>query len=129
MTFRYQSIFSNANMETDGSRTEDLDKARDMNVFGPPILRSTAVLDRALFSKTFNLAAARVKDPRNITRYLKALERSRHLLKVDRVTPVVRDPEESLAAQGRKCLLLGLGVSASGHIYSVPLPIPTHIGR
>ncbi len=67
----------------------------DMNVFRPPLVRSTAALDRALFSKTFNLAAARVNDPKNIAKYRKALTSSRDILHAERLTPIVQDPGAS----------------------------------
>ncbi len=102
-------------MEADGSSGEPAGSG-DMNVFRPPLIRSTAALDRALFSKTYQLAAARVNDPRNITKYRKALAGSRELLQVERLTPIVREPEEPAAVQQerKKCLLLRHGISASG---------------
>lgn len=76
-------------------------------MFRPPILRSaTAVLDRSLFSQTFPIAAARIADHKLISPYRGKLEKSKELLKLDRVSVVRNDPDQELAAKGGKCLLL-----------------------
>src|SRR3569833_1651928 len=99
-------------METDGTTTQS-GSEEVMSVFRPPILRSAGALNRALFSKTINLAAATVNDPRHISKYRKALTKSRDILNVPRVTPVISEPETLQSAQGRKCLLLRPDISAS----------------
>ncbi len=108
------SLLSPLNTKYDGTMAEHTSSDGDMNVFRPPLVRSTAALDRALFSKTFNLAAARVNDPKNIAKYRKALTSSRDILHAERLTPIVQDPGASAAEKGRKCLLLQPRVSASG---------------
>ncbi|OAA64447.1 tRNA methyltransferase trm5 [Niveomyces insectorum RCEF 264] len=94
--------------------------APDMSIFRPPVLRSAALtvaatLNKALFTRTFDVAAARVQDARLIAKYQKALATTRELLRLDRVSSVVDDPEQpaSSATQlpakpppRRKCLLL-----------------------
>jgi len=87
---------------------------KDMGIFQPPIIRSTAALNRALFSKTCNLAAASVKDVRKIAKYRSALSKNHEILSLDRVSPIVNDPDPSQSASGRKCLLLKPGISPSG---------------
>ena len=78
-----------------------------MSLFRPPIVRSaTAALDRSLFSKTIPLAAARVPNPKNISRFQALLNKSRELLELDRQKPVQIDPDSALASKGGKCLLL-----------------------
>jgi len=92
----------------------------DMSVFLPPVIRSAGPLNRAAFAKTVRLAAARVNDPRDISRYRKALAASRELLRAERISPIVDDPSPPLtpalgvAAAARKCLLLGHGTSVTG---------------
>jgi len=86
-----------------------------MAVFRPPIIRSGAsALNRALFSKTVSIAAAAVKDNRHISKYRKELSYSRQLLFAERLSPIVSHPDQALAAQGRKCLLLSADVKAEG---------------
>jgi hypothetical protein len=88
---------------------------REMTIFRPPIIRSGAnALNRALFLKKVTIAAAAVNDNRNISKYRKELERARKLLYAERISPVASHPDRTLAAQGRKCLLLDVGVKAEG---------------
>jgi tRNA (guanine37-N1)-methyltransferase len=78
-----------------------------MSLFRPPIVRSaTAALDRSLFSKTIPLAAARVPNVKNISRFQVELNKSHELLTLDRLRPVRIDPDPALASKGGKCLLL-----------------------
>ncbi|TVY41743.1 tRNA (guanine(37)-N1)-methyltransferase, partial [Lachnellula occidentalis] len=78
-----------------------------MSLFRPPIVRSaTAALDRSLFSKTFPIAAARVINPKNISRIQAQLNKSHAILSLDRLKPVQMDPDLALASKGGKCLLL-----------------------
>jgi tRNA (guanine37-N1)-methyltransferase len=86
-----------------------------MSFFRPPIVRSAgATLNRALFAKTVDIAAARVNDPKHIAKYRKQLEKEKDILLADRLSAVVNDPDETLAAQGRKCLLLRPGIKLDG---------------
>jgi tRNA (guanine37-N1)-methyltransferase len=81
-----------------------------MITFRAPLARAATTLDRSVFSKTLNLAAATVQDNKNIFRYRQALSKSAELLKLERIDPINPDP----VAQGRKCLLLRPGVKADG---------------
>jgi tRNA (guanine37-N1)-methyltransferase len=85
-----------------------------MHLFRPPVLRSATSLNRALFSKTVNIAAARVKDNKNIARFRKALVQGREILTRERTAQIIPDPDQSLAAQGRKCILLDPKVTPDG---------------
>lgn len=100
-------------MNTDTHKTES-GSGDDMSIFRPPMMRSAAALNRALFSKTFNLAAARINDPRNIAKYRKDLTKSKDILILDRASTVIDDPDPAPAVQGRKCIILRPGISASG---------------
>ncbi|EJT72824.1 tRNA (guanine-N(1)-)-methyltransferase [Gaeumannomyces tritici R3-111a-1] len=88
-------------------------RAADMNMIKPPIVRSAGRLNKALFDKTFNIAAAAVKEPKKIGPYQKALEKSKDLLRVSRLSSIFPHPDPSLAAAGRKCILLRPGISAT----------------
>ncbi|KAK4101705.1 hypothetical protein N658DRAFT_496143 [Parathielavia hyrcaniae] len=82
-----------------------------MTIFRPPIVRTgTAALNRALFSKTVDIAAAAVLDNRLISKYRKSLDAGKEILHVDRVSPIRPHPDKALAEQGRKCLLLAPSV-------------------
>jgi tRNA (guanine37-N1)-methyltransferase len=90
------------------------DNNEEMNLFRPPLVKASTTLNRALFAKTVDLAAARLIKPQDIGRYRKILESSKDILDVPRISPVVGDPDQSLAAQGRRCLLLRPGIKANG---------------
>lgn len=86
-----------------------------MSLFRPPTVRSAgAILDRSLFSKTIPVAAARVAELKNISRYRAQLERTRELIRVERITNVQSDPDPALASKGGKCLLLKPEIIAEG---------------
>ncbi|KAI9824206.1 MAG: tRNA(m(1)G37)methyltransferase [Thelocarpon impressellum] len=61
-------------------------------------------LDRAFFAKVVPISAARVTNNKNISRFRTELERSRDVLRLERLQNVRPDPE--LADEGKKCLLL-----------------------
>ncbi|OIW35108.1 hypothetical protein CONLIGDRAFT_651296 [Coniochaeta ligniaria NRRL 30616] len=84
----------------------------EMNLFRPPLVKASTTLNRALFAKTINLAAARVSKSQDIGRYRKILETSKDILEVERLSAVAADPDQTLASQGRKCLLLRPGIKA-----------------
>ncbi|KAL2020869.1 hypothetical protein VTK56DRAFT_7860 [Thermocarpiscus australiensis] len=85
----------------------------DMTMFRPPVVRTgTAALNRALFTKKVDLAAAAVHDPRLIAQYRKTLHSSKELLEVERISPIRPHPVQALADQGRKCLLLNPTIKA-----------------
>ncbi|KAK0379639.1 Met-10+ like-protein [Colletotrichum limetticola] len=80
----------------------------DMISLRAPLARAATILDRSLFSKKLELAAATVKDPRNISKYRKQLEKGNELLRLDRLDSCRTDPKSS----NLKCLLLRPGVKA-----------------
>ncbi|KAH8844880.1 hypothetical protein MCOR07_002444 [Pyricularia oryzae] len=89
-------------------------KAGDVTMFTPPIVRSAAAtLNKALFTKKFNLAAASVREATKIASYRKALEKSGDALHVERVSVVQNDPGQNPATKGRKCILLRPGIEAA----------------
>lgn len=89
----------------------------DENMFRPPIVRSaSAILDRALFSKTVPLAAARVLDRKNISKARHLLEKNKDLLRLERIGAVRDDPDTTIAAKGGKCLLLKPEIKVGGNV-------------
>ncbi|KAI0539728.1 Met-10+ like-protein-domain-containing protein [Xylaria digitata] len=77
------------------------------NLIRPPTIRHTiGVLDRALFAKTINLAAAAVVDKKNIAQWRQSLQKEKTLLLAERLSAVVPHPDQTLASQGARCLLL-----------------------
>ncbi|KAJ4372236.1 tRNA(m(1)G37)methyltransferase [Neocucurbitaria cava] len=64
------------------------------------------VLDRNFFQKTIPTSAARIFNPKDISRCRKELTSSRDALLNNRVDPVRPDPEQERAQTGVKCLLL-----------------------
>ncbi|KAI0842044.1 Met-10+ like-protein-domain-containing protein [Hypoxylon sp. FL0890] len=79
----------------------------------PPVIRSAlGVLDRSLFSKTVNLAAAAVAEKKNISVWRQKLQRDNTLLALERIRGVVPHPDQKLASQGTKCLLLDPKIKA-----------------
>lgn len=73
----------------------------------PPVIRSAVgVLDRSLFKKTVNLAAAAVADKKKIAAWRQKLMKGNLLLDYERIPGVVPHPDQALASQGTKCLLL-----------------------
>ncbi|KAI1105255.1 Met-10+ like-protein-domain-containing protein [Jackrogersella minutella] len=76
------------------------------SVFRPPIIRSAfGVLDRSLFSKTVNIAAAAVADKRNIAAWRTKLLKEETLL-FGKIPSVALHPDRNLGSKGLKCLLL-----------------------
>lgn len=84
-----------------------------MSQIRPPVLATSTVLNRAAFSQTLNIAAASVRDIKRIAPIRQALAKSADLLTIERQPTVVPDPDVSLAATGRKCLLLKPSISAA----------------
>ncbi|KAF3769071.1 hypothetical protein M406DRAFT_249769 [Cryphonectria parasitica EP155] len=82
-----------------------------MNLLRPPVLQPSAVLNKAAFTKTLSLAAAAVRDNKNITRIRQALTKNAAMLSLERISTVVPDPDALLAAKGRKALLLNPTIS------------------
>jgi tRNA (guanine37-N1)-methyltransferase len=83
-------------------------EASDMSAFTVPPARrlAAAVLDRSLFNKTVQLSAAGILNAKNIGRYRKQLSDSNEFLQVERLEAIRPHPDTTLAAQGRKCMLL-----------------------
>jgi tRNA (guanine37-N1)-methyltransferase len=91
------------------------EQSEDMGIFRPPIVRSaTTALNRALFRKKVDLAAAAVQDTKLLSQYRKTLHASREILQVERIASIRPHPDKALAAQGRKCLLLDPSVKPDG---------------
>lgn len=80
------------------------------DMFRPPVNRAMRVLDRSFFQKRVPLAAARVLDNRKIANCRKDLEKSKDLLRLERMPTIRPDPEGGSGPNGRKCLLLQPGV-------------------
>lgn len=78
----------------------------DMTFLRPPVLGPSTVLNKAAFSKTLNIAAATVRDNKNMMRIRQTLTKNSDILPLERLSAIQPDPDASLAAQGRKCLLL-----------------------
>lgn len=86
-----------------------------MSLFRPPVVRSAAgVLDRALFSKTIPISAARLLDNKIISKYRSQLTKSKEMLVEDRIAAIRSDPNPEFAAKGGKCLLLNPRVKHDG---------------
>lgn len=83
-----------------------------MSLLRPPVLRPCSVLNKALFAKTINIAAASIRDNKNISKLRKTLESSQDILPLERISHIAPDPNVDLAAKGRKCLLLKPEISA-----------------
>lgn len=90
-----------------------------MSLFRPPIVRSASVvLDRALFSKTIPIAAARIANPKNISRFRTALDKSGQILRLERLANIQPDPDQTFAQKGGKCVLLVPQVKPEGIFWS-----------
>ncbi|KAI8632347.1 Met-10+ like-protein-domain-containing protein [Xylariaceae sp. FL1651] len=77
------------------------------SLFRPPTVRHTlGVLDRSLFGKTVKLAAAAIADKKKIAQWRQSLHKEKALLSAERISIVVPHPDQSLATQGTRCLLL-----------------------
>jgi tRNA (guanine37-N1)-methyltransferase len=64
------------------------------------------VLDRSFFQKNVPIKAARVFERKNISVIRTRLEKSKDILREERIPSVVSDPDDNLAKVGRKCVLL-----------------------
>lgn len=84
-----------------------------MCLFRPPVLAKSTILNKAAFARTFNIAAASVRDIKQISRIRQTLSKSSDMLAIERHPSVVSDPDASLAARGGKCLLLKPAISAA----------------
>ena len=75
-------------------------------MFRPPLATGMKALDRSFFQKTVPIKAARVFEKKNISVIRTQLEKSKDILREERIPSVVPDPDDSLAKVGRKCVLL-----------------------
>ncbi|KAI9677929.1 MAG: tRNA(m(1)G37)methyltransferase [Trizodia sp. TS-e1964] len=76
-----------------------------MSLFRPPVNRTMQTLDRSYFAKSIPLSAVRVLDNSAISKYRSQLEKSKELLKLERITPIRCDPEAD-PQKNQRCLLL-----------------------
>lgn len=92
----------------------------EMNLFrAPAAARAAKTLDRALFSRTLPTVAASVRENKFISKYRKQLEKTKEVLEVDKFDPIAADPDEQLAKQGRKCLILRPDLKVSGMLVAI----------
>ncbi len=84
-----------------------------MTALRAPLARGLTKLDRSLFSKTLNLAAASLKENKNISKYRMLLDSENVVFGFRGISPIRDNPDPS-AGQGLKCLLLRDGIKAEG---------------
>lgn len=101
-------IMSTAETHTNSLPTQEED---NMALLRPPKLPPSTSLNKALFSKTLNLAAASVRDNKNLSKLRQALSKNGDILPMERISAIAPDPDTDLAAKGRKCLLLKPSIS------------------
>ncbi|ROW14712.1 hypothetical protein VPNG_03767 [Cytospora leucostoma] len=102
-------------MSTSGSNSEGADKQQEdimMSLVRPPRMQPSTTLNKALFSMTVNLAAASVRDNKNLSKLRNNLAKSGDILPLERISAIIPDPDADLAAKGRKCLLLNPRISS-----------------
>ena len=89
-----------------------MSKTPESAMFRPPVDRAMRVLDRSFFQKSIPIAAVRIRDHRQISKY--RAELGRDTLRLDRMQTVrsVRDSE----GQETKALLLRPEVKLDGNI-------------
>ena len=80
----------------------------------PPVNRAMRVLDRSFFTRTVPTSAARVFNPKDISRCRSELLKTSELLNMERIAPVKPDPSEERAQAGGKCIVLQPKVVANG---------------
>lgn len=101
-------IMSTVETQTNSPATQEDDI---MAILRPPKLPPSTSLNKALFSKTLNLAAASVRDNKNLSKLRQALSKNGDILPMERISAIAPDPDTDLAAKGRKCLLLKPSIS------------------
>ncbi|KAG5922246.1 tRNA(m(1)G37)methyltransferase [Claviceps africana] len=85
-----------------------------MNIFrAPSAARALKTLDRSLYLRSLPTSAACIKESKLLSKYRKQLERTKEILLLDKFDPIAADPDEALASQGRKCLILKPELKAS----------------
>lgn len=91
-----------------------------MNLFrAPAAVRAAKTLDRALFAKTLNAAAASVKENKLLSKYRKELEKTNEILFLEKFNPVLPDPDPALASQGKKCIVLAPQIKPSCELLNI----------
>mgnify|MGYP006877407246 CR=1 FL=1 len=88
------------------------------DMFAPPVNRAMQVLDRSFFQKTIPTSAARIFNPKDISRCRKELTASKDTLPTNRIDPVRADPDLEQAIKGSKCLLLRPQVLPTGESHA-----------
>lgn len=76
------------------------------DMFAPPVNRAMKVLDRSFFQKTIPTSAARIFNPKDISRCRKELTASKDTLPNNRVDPIRVDADPEWARKSSKCLVL-----------------------
>jgi tRNA (guanine37-N1)-methyltransferase len=76
------------------------------DMFAPPVNRAMKVLDRSFFQKVVPTAAARIFNPKDISRCRSELDKSGDALGTNRIMPIRPDPSEQRAKAGGKCMVL-----------------------
>jgi tRNA (guanine37-N1)-methyltransferase len=84
----------------------------------PPVNRAMRTLDRAFFKKALPVAAARIFNNQHISQCRMELQKSKDLLAMDRLSPIISDPESGSEKAGMKCLLLHMGIKHDGMLYA-----------
>lgn len=92
------------------------------DMFAPPVNRAMKVLDRSFFQKTVKTSAARVFNPKDISRVRADLMRSRDTLQ-SRLGAIRPDADAARAAKGVKCLLLKPEVVHNGTTHTCPAAV------
>lgn len=87
-----------------------------MNLFrSPAAARAAKTLDRSIFSRTLPTAAVSVRENTLISKYRKQLEKTKEVFALDKFDLIAADPDPSLAAQGKKCLILKPHIQPNGN--------------
>jgi tRNA (guanine37-N1)-methyltransferase len=89
-----------------------------MNLFRAPAARAAKTLDRSVFAKTLNAAAASIKENKLLSKYRKELEKTNEVLFMERFNPILPDPDPSLASQGKKCIVLAPQIKSTCELQS-----------
>lgn len=84
------------------------------DMFAPPVNRAMQTLDRAFFRRTVPTSAARIFNPKDISRCRKELSLAHDTLPTTRIDSVRTDPDPVYAQKGAKCVLLRPQVVHSG---------------
>lgn len=77
-------------------------ECRESAMFRPPVNRAMRALDRSFFKRSIPLSAARIRDNKNISKYLAELRLD--LLKLERMQ-AVRSVKDHAGQEGKALLL------------------------